>query len=174
MKPHVHAINSARRHGGRPEDYQSIHGFFDSSKACMPDVRHRALLHSSFGIFLLERVFGPTMKNSDGKLVSALMLLKEYQAFSTLPLKIHYAFIDGENDREEDVAGVLSALERWKIQCDFNIVRYNPPDDSSRESSEEKIVAAVAQMKSYGQVNVIPRVGLDVFASCGMFVRGEP
>lgn len=105
----------------------------------------------------------------------ALGLLKEYQIFSTLPLKIHYALIDGENDRDEDVADVLSALERWKIQCDFNIVRYNPPDGSSRESSTEAIERAVARMRAWssGTVNVVPRVGLDVFASCGMFVKGE-
>ena len=78
MKPHIHAINSARRHGGRPEDYQNIHDFFDSSKACVPDIRHRALLHSSFGIFMVERVFGPTMRNSDGRLVSVRDLGEEH------------------------------------------------------------------------------------------------
>jgi hypothetical protein len=29
-------------------------------------MRHRALLHSSFGIFLLEQVFGTYITNSDG------------------------------------------------------------------------------------------------------------
>lgn len=33
----------------------------------MPDVRHRALLHNSFGIFLVEKVFGHYITNSDGK-----------------------------------------------------------------------------------------------------------
>jgi hypothetical protein len=36
----------------------------------MPDVRHRAILHSSFGIFLCEQVFGINIVNSDGKPVS--------------------------------------------------------------------------------------------------------
>lgn len=30
----------------------------DQTKACLPDVRHRAILHSSFGCFLAEQVFG--------------------------------------------------------------------------------------------------------------------
>ena len=47
-----------------------IHDFFDSSKAHYPDMRHRALLHSSFGIYIVEQVFGTNIKNSDGKLVS--------------------------------------------------------------------------------------------------------
>jgi hypothetical protein len=70
VKPFIHAKNSARKYGGRPEDYQELHDFFDQSKAHVPDIRHRALLHSSFGIFLLERVFGTTITNSDGKQVS--------------------------------------------------------------------------------------------------------
>lgn len=67
MKPYYHAKISAKRYGGLPEDYYEIHDFFDSSKQCLPDVRHRALLHSSFGIYILEKVFGTTIQNSDGK-----------------------------------------------------------------------------------------------------------
>jgi hypothetical protein len=70
VKPYIHAVNSARKYGGVPDDYQAIHDFFDSSKASLADIRHRALLHSSFGIFLVERVFGATIVNSDGKRVS--------------------------------------------------------------------------------------------------------
>lgn len=69
MKPLLHATISARKYGGKPEDYQAVHDFFDSSKACLVDVRHRALLHNSFGIFLAERVFGTYITNSEGKKV---------------------------------------------------------------------------------------------------------
>lgn len=78
MKPFTHARNSARRHGGVPADYQAIHDFFDSTKAALPDMRHRALLHSAFGIFLLERVFGTTITNSDGKQVCVRDLGEEH------------------------------------------------------------------------------------------------
>lgn len=67
MKPIWHAKNSARKYGGKPEDYIEIHQFMDSTKSALPDVRHRAILHSSFGCFIVERVFGYTMENSDGK-----------------------------------------------------------------------------------------------------------
>lgn len=70
MKPHLHARNSAREWGGKPEDYQAIHDFIDSSKAHVPDMRHRAILHSSFGCYLAEQVFGTLITNSDGKHVS--------------------------------------------------------------------------------------------------------
>lgn len=70
MKPHMHARNSARKYGGKPEDYQAIHDFFDQTKAALPDMRHRAVLHNAFGIFLAERMFGTLITNSDGKQVS--------------------------------------------------------------------------------------------------------
>lgn len=56
-----------KRFGGRPEDYQDIHDFIDSTKALVPDMRHRAMLHNSWGCFLVERIFGVTRKNSDGR-----------------------------------------------------------------------------------------------------------
>jgi hypothetical protein len=67
MKPFIHAHISAKKFGGKPSDYQSIHDFIDSTKAHHADVRHRALLHSSWGCFLVEKVFGITMVNSDGR-----------------------------------------------------------------------------------------------------------
>lgn len=70
MKPIVHARNSVRKWGGVPEDYLKIHDFIDSSKACYPDVAHRALLHSSFGVFLVEQVFGPVLVLSTKREVS--------------------------------------------------------------------------------------------------------
>ena len=70
MKPHLHAKNSARKYGGKPEDYQAIHDLLDSSKAHVADMRHRALLHNSFGPFLAEKVFGVLVTNSDGQKVS--------------------------------------------------------------------------------------------------------
>jgi hypothetical protein len=57
-KPWEHAILSAKKFGGKPDDYLKIHDFMDSSKAHVADMRHRAILHSSFGIYLAERVFG--------------------------------------------------------------------------------------------------------------------
>lgn len=60
------------------EDYLAIHEFFDSSKIAVPDVRHRAMLHSAWGIYLLEKVFGSMMTNSDGKQVSVRDLGEEH------------------------------------------------------------------------------------------------
>jgi hypothetical protein len=37
--PWHHAVSSARRHGGAPEDYLAIHEWFDASKAHHGDFR---------------------------------------------------------------------------------------------------------------------------------------
>lgn len=70
IKPFIHAKTSARRFGGRPEDYQAIHDFFDQTKEHVADMRHRSILHNSWGIYMCEKYFGINITNSDGNLVS--------------------------------------------------------------------------------------------------------
>jgi len=58
MKPFIHAINSVKKFGGIPEDYISIHNFFDWTKSTIGDLRHRVILHNTFGAYLAEKLFG--------------------------------------------------------------------------------------------------------------------
>lgn len=67
MKPLTHAKSSARKFGGQPSDYLPLHDFLDSSKSAHGTNKHRCVLHSSFGVFILEKVFGHTIVNSDGR-----------------------------------------------------------------------------------------------------------
>lgn len=70
-KPWIHALSSAKRFGGKPEDYLDIHELMDSSKSVIADNRHRALTHNSWFLStILERVFGSVRQNSDGKTYS--------------------------------------------------------------------------------------------------------
>jgi len=69
MKPIFHAMSSAKKFGGGPEDYIKIHNWFDHTKAHIADFRHRALLHNAWGIFICEQVFGESIVNSAGKTV---------------------------------------------------------------------------------------------------------
>jgi hypothetical protein len=55
---YYHAVSSARRFGGNIDDTLAIHSWLDSSKQSWADQRHRAVLHTSFGIFLAEEYFG--------------------------------------------------------------------------------------------------------------------
>jgi hypothetical protein len=65
--PYHHALSSAKKWGGIPEDYLQIHEWFDETKAHFADFRHRALRHHSEGIFLCEGIFGVTIANSNDR-----------------------------------------------------------------------------------------------------------
>jgi hypothetical protein len=53
-----HAQASVRKWGGTTDDYIGIHEWVDGSKKSFGDVRHRALLHSTFGVWIAQDVFG--------------------------------------------------------------------------------------------------------------------
>ena len=64
--PFYHAISSAKRFGGQPEDYLDIHEWFDRGKSSQPDFKHRALSHHAQGIYDAARLFGATITISTG------------------------------------------------------------------------------------------------------------
>jgi hypothetical protein len=74
-----HAKSSARRFGGKPEDYMALHEFMDHTKAHLADARHRLVLHNSWGIFMAEKVLGKTLvRASDGKEVPVRTVLEQH------------------------------------------------------------------------------------------------
>lgn len=73
-----HALSSAKKFGGKAEDYYKLHLWFDDSKAGMCEFRHRAMRHHSEGIFWLEEAFGPTITNSDGKQVPTRLIGEQH------------------------------------------------------------------------------------------------
>jgi hypothetical protein len=91
--PWHHAESSARKYGGKPEDYLEIHRWFDGSKSQFANFRHRALRHNAFGLFEAEALFGPVLINSAGR---------------TVPTR----FI-GEQHVREDCGGIIPSLQDW-------------------------------------------------------------
>lgn len=73
-----HAVNSARKYGGKPEDYLCIHNWMDETKEHYADFRHRALRHHSLGIFEAEQKFGITILNSDGKHIPTRIVAEQH------------------------------------------------------------------------------------------------
>lgn len=85
---YFHAKSSAKRFGGVWEDYIGLHEWFDQTKAHVPDARHRAVLHSSFGIFLAQQFFGEVIvRKSDGKPVPTRLLAEQHilEDFGMIP-----------------------------------------------------------------------------------------
>ncbi len=105
--------------------------------------------------------------------LEALDLLKEYQDMTKKIVKIHYAFIKDENDSIEDLTEMCIEIERRGLLTEFNLVRYNPYSTVQGEESSDLVIARnldFLKQNFKGKVQMIPRVGFDVKASCGMFV----
>ncbi len=80
-KPYTHAVSSARKFGGVPEDYMKLHNLMDSSKGTIADSRHRALTHNAWFIGPdgpLELIFGVNIVNSEGRKVSVRELGEQH------------------------------------------------------------------------------------------------
>lgn len=87
MKPYIHCQLSVKKYKGSVEDYMKIHEWFDQTKAFIPDMRHRSILHNAFGIYLCQQVFGFTITNSDDKIVSVRDIGEDHvlQDLGTIP-----------------------------------------------------------------------------------------
>lgn len=123
MKPFLHGKVSVKKFGGKEEDYQEIHDFLDHTKAHFPDMRHRALLHSSWGIFICERIFGINIKNSDGKLVSVRDIAEQHviDDMGTIPTVQDYLqgmpmynWLGGKKKEKKTFASLEEALNQKK------------------------------------------------------------
>ncbi len=80
-KPWVHAVSSAGRFGGVPEDYIQLHNHLDATKSAFADNRHRAVTHNAWYIGPdgpLESAFGVTITNSDGKQIAVRTVAEQH------------------------------------------------------------------------------------------------
>jgi hypothetical protein len=117
--PLKHAESSARKFGGRAEDYLPIHNWFDESKAFLADFRHRALRHHAEGIFQAEKLFGVAIVNSDGKQVP-----------------VRYV---GEQHVKEDLGRIPTAQD-WLLQIKAHRWMYGQRLDKEITSTKEEPV----------------------------------
>lgn len=78
MTPYKHAESSVKKYGGRPEDYITLHDWFDETKQYTGDWTHRALRHHAAGIQWAIEKFGHSIKNSNGKVVPVKLLAEQH------------------------------------------------------------------------------------------------
>lgn len=71
MNSWLHARATAKKWDVKPEDVIAVHEFIDGSKKAFGDVRHRALLHNTWGVWVAQEVFGRvlTIERESGKIV---------------------------------------------------------------------------------------------------------
>jgi hypothetical protein len=55
-----------------------IHDWFDETKKCFADFRHRAIRHHSEGIYLCEQVFGKTITLSTGTVIPVRWIAEQH------------------------------------------------------------------------------------------------
>jgi hypothetical protein len=127
-KPYIHAQSSVKRWGGRVEDYLPIHQLMDSSKGAFPDNRHRCLTHTSWFLsVILERVFGVTITNSDGKEVSVRDV--------------------GEQHVTEDFGGVIPTVQDFLAEMEYKNWMHAKGKPPSHRKIEEKQVASKVSVR---------------------------
>lgn len=104
----------------------------------------------------------------------ALDLIAEYQAHTGRDVVLHWAFIAGENDTEAEIDEILTEIDQRAIRARFNLVRYNPYGPRHGvEVEAARLQSLFARMQlGLGETGsrIVPRVGFDVKASCGMFI----
>jgi hypothetical protein len=147
-KPNIHAELSVKRHKGKIEDYLKIHEWFDQTKAHFPDMRHRAILHSSFGIFLAAQVFGEYITNSDGKTVSVRDI--------------------GEEHIAQDMGGFIPTIQDYLQEMevkDWMMGKGHPPSSqkiqNKKKTTTEQLFEPPQQVIEFGKIPTIDRTFLD-------------
>ena len=126
MNTWQHSLLSQRKFGGKPEDYQAIHQFIDSSKLFYYHIKHRLLLHNLYGVELATELYGDSLRNSEGAMVIVRDIAVEHIR-EDLDGKIP-RLIDWLEDHTEEQEMVPPQLEDEKLFYQFN-------SDSNRRSS---------------------------------------
>ncbi len=88
-----HSLLSEKKFGGNAKDYVEIHKFLDSSKLFVFHVKHRLLLHNTYGIELSVELFGDFLINSDNKTILVRDIAAEHC--------------------KEDLGGAVPTLNDW-------------------------------------------------------------
>lgn len=99
----------------------------------------------------------------------------KYQDGYTEQIVLHWAFIDGYNTNGIKLQMLAKrVLLRGLDGVRVNIVRFNSFNELYREPSEERISELLGlwnKINPNERNKIVPRVGYDVNASCGMFMR---
>lgn len=105
---------------------------------------------------------------------TALDMIADFQIKTGREIALHWAFIAEQNDSIEELNKTMEDVKSRGIKAKFNLVRYNPHSDRhGYEPEEQHIIQLFNIVQSYlpnPRSRIVPRVGHDVNASCGMFV----
>jgi hypothetical protein len=115
-----HSLLSKKKFNGTAEDYLAIHKFIDSSKLFFFDIRHRILLHNTYGIDLCIQKFGEMIINADNKKVLVRDIAAEHC--------------------KEDLKGVVPTLNNWFKYVDNELLSFIKPIQPADSKLKEFIL----------------------------------
>ena len=141
--PLQHARSSAEKFGGVAADYLEIHQIMDSTKLFLADWRHRAIMHNTFGIYLMETwIVGSTfLRESDGEEVCTRTVVTQHimEDLNMVPTL-------GEFLRE-------MPLRRWMMRATPTEVRRMKGLGFSDELQGEEIIDHITAVPTVGPVH---------------------
>jgi hypothetical protein len=112
-----HSLLSKKKFNGIAEDYLPVHKFIDTSKLFYFDIKHRILLHNTYGIDLCIQKFGETVTNAEGQTILVRDIAAEHC--------------------KEDLMGIVPTLNNWFKYVDDRVHSFikpiNPTDSKLKE-----------------------------------------
>lgn len=105
---------------------------------------------------------------------ASLRRLLDWQTATGREVVIHHALIAGENDTIEQMQDIRDLVAGSGLRTRLNLVRYNSFGPRTGTEADETAYAAAAEILGNiaptSRAKIVPRVGRDVAASCGMFM----
>jgi adenine C2-methylase RlmN of 23S rRNA A2503 and tRNA A37 len=103
----------------------------------------------------------------------AMEILAEWQTHSKKIPCLHWALIEDENDSIANADAILDAAEKVGLRANVSLVHYNPYSDRQGEEAIDQYDRTATHIQGrwpQSRVKTVSRVGMDIAASCGMFV----
>lgn len=137
--------------------------------------------HIYYSLYSTDKKFRDHWLPNAAPVETALEDLRKYEEFTRelgveYPVTFHWAIIRGHNDDLESVRKTAAMIKKYGFNAKFNLVRYNPhPATKTEEPDEQRLndifeIVAEAVGSNGARSYIVPRVGKDVSASCGMFI----
>jgi adenine C2-methylase RlmN of 23S rRNA A2503 and tRNA A37 len=113
----------------------------------------------------------PNTRNID----SALKIITEFRNTTSINVVLHYMFMEGVNDSEEDVVGLVNWFNSNDDYYDtqFRVLRYNSFNTVDAESCKMNLI--VKYLEDYMKVKQLKiqySSGEDISSACGQFIGG--
>ncbi len=158
-----HSLLSKKKFNGTAEDYLQVHKFMDISKLFYFDIKHRVLLHNTYGIDLCTQKFGETLTNSDGQTI----LIRDIAA----------------EHCKEDLMGVVPTLNNWFKYVDDRVLTsikpINPSDSKLKEFILRPLIMSglkstlIITHSNFGVFLAKEILGLDYALELAKYVEGS-